>query len=149
MKIVNPMRLVLTLLFLSFRAVWAQGEETVLHIPAGGILKATLAGKTTEVQVRGEPEIVAIEFGRKENGRLVPYKEEYPMSYEDPFYVWLRYGSEPEFNETPFTLKWENGTREVILYKSNSDPALFQSKELNFEDPTVCKGLVFCLENRR
>jgi hypothetical protein len=124
-----------------------QPGGTALPVPAGAELRATLDGRTAIVKVEDVLKIVEFRVGRKEQERFVAYRSDEPMPYDEPFVVQARFSSEPPFHQTTVTLKWENGGRqEVPVYKSNSDPKLFESEEHPFEDPSSCRGLTFCIE---
>ena len=124
-----------------------QQEGTPVQLPSGSTLRVTLDGKTADVKIEDLPKPVAYRFGRKEQGRFVAYSKDQLLPYDKLFMVRVRFSSEPRHDQTTVLLKWENGGHmEIPVYKSKSDPKIFESMEHLFEDPSACQGLRFCVE---
>ena len=132
----------------SFQPLQAQEQHsTPVSVPSGSTLRATVDGKTANVKVEDVPQPVEHRVGRKEQGRFVAYTKDQPIPYDRLFMIQVRFASEPPHAQTTVPLRWENGGQmEIPVYKSQSDPTIFESKEHPFKDPSACRGLRFCIE---
>jgi hypothetical protein len=125
----------------------AQDERSsaVLRVPPGARISATFGEATAEVGVAKKPQLVAMRFGRIEGNRFVAYAPTEAMPYDRAFLVQLQYAAEPTFDVTTVTLATKAGTRhQVRVYKVVSNPTVFRSSAMSFEDPSACEGLRFC-----
>lgn len=129
------MSLLLGLLSQPVQAQEAKKEGTVFTVPAGSKLRATLGEAKIEATVENRPQLLEIRYGRLEDGRFVPYSPQKPMPYDWPFVVQLRYASEPPYELTTITV---NGHHKQAAYKTKANPAIFQTPEMVFKDPSVC-----------
>lgn len=153
-RMTKPQMVPWLLLILSLATAWSfqpsQAQEqqgTPMPVPSGSTLRATLGGKTAEVKVEDVPKRVEYRVGRKEQGQFVAYPKDQPMPYDKLFVVQVRFSSEPPHEQTTVPLSWENGGHmEIPVYKSKSDPTIFESDEHEFEDRSACRGLRFCIE---
>jgi hypothetical protein len=125
-------------------AASVSGQTVVVRVPAGRTVTATLQDVSSEVRVAPAPKIVALQFGYRDGGQFRAYAPEEPIVYDRPFLVRVRYDSEPAFAETSVTLASASGQRQITVAKTRADPAVFESRDIQFEDPTACKGLAFC-----
>jgi len=119
----------------------AHAQNIEVRAPARGMLTATLQDATAEVRVAAAPTIIELQFGQREGGQFRGYAQTEPMAYNRPFAVRVRYDSEPPFGETSVMLTWGGGQRRVTLVKTRANPAIFESRDMRFEDPNACKGL--------
>jgi hypothetical protein len=118
-----------------------------MPVPLGSTLRVTLDGKAAEVKIEDAAKPIEYRFGRKEQGRFVAYAKDQPLPYDKLFIVQVRFSSELTHAQTTVPLNWENGGHmEIPVYKSKSDPTIFESQEHPFEDPSACRGFRFCIE---
>ena len=120
--------------------------QTLLPVPPGRSLTATLDGAKAVARVGAGPRIVEFQFGLKAQGGFRPYAKDEPMAPNRPFVVRARYDAEPPFARTELTLAGkEFGTRQVTVTKIPGDPRVLESAEISFGEARACaEGLTVC-----
>ena len=119
-------------------------DGTLINVPPGGKLRASVGEANAEVSVANQPKLVELRFGRMETGRFIPYSPKEPMPYDRPFMVQARFAAEPLYEQTSITLTTKQGERYAVPIYKTANPAVFHSQAMVFEDPSGCRGLKFC-----
>jgi hypothetical protein len=135
---------VVAVLALTGVAVHAQ---TDLRVPSGRGLTARLQGVTSRITVAAAPRVVEIQFGRREQDRFVPYASGQPIAFDLPFFVRVRYESEPPEDRKQVVLSWDAGQSRTVTVQKTSTATIFESGELLLDDPRACTGLEFCSDS--
>ena len=134
---------VLTALALSAVPLWGQ---TQLRVPSGGAVTARLEGVTAKIAVAAAPRVVTLEFGRREQGRFVPYAAGQPIAFDVPFLIRVGYDvAPPETRKEVFVTWGDRESRRVIVTRT-ATPTVFESRDLLLDDPRACTGFDFCAD---
>ncbi len=124
----------------------AAHAQIELRVPAGRSVNANLQGVTARIAVAAAPRVVEIQFGRRDQGRFVPYAAGQPIAFDLPFVVRVRYDAEPPEHRKQIVLTWGPGQSRSVAVRKTPAGTVFESRELVLDDPRACTGLPFCTD---